>query len=158
MIYILFNEFGVFQSEFAARSRARDKLSEQQTELAKGSPFGDEARRLDAADKDVVKTSFKWCWLGARELSISYSVSFDMHIFKGKLDMDSVIRELVEAVRRQGIRREFGASTRWTPRTRMDYLIRFALAAKEASAPTACVIALPLVRYAFRFTSGQGAC
>ena len=59
-----------------------------------------------------------------------------VHKFKGKLDHQSVIKEMVEAVKeahKLGAE-SIGVNAEDASRTRMDYLIEFSLAAKEAGA------------------------
>jgi homocitrate synthase NifV len=69
-------------------------------------------------------------------LSISTSDQMIIHKFKGKLDHQSVIKKMVEAVKeaRKSGAESVGVNAEDASRTRMDYLIEFSLAAKEAGA------------------------
>ncbi|MBI4297361.1 MAG: hypothetical protein HY676_02380 [Chloroflexi bacterium] len=75
---------------------------------------------------------------GLKDFNLSISTSDQMirNKFQGKLDRASVIKEMVEAVRvaREGGARTIGANAEDASRTDMEYLVEFALAAKEAGA------------------------
>src|SRR3989338_728518 len=89
------------------------------------------------ATRDDVKESFKRVpKLKYVNLSISTSDQMIIHKFKGKLDHGSVIKEMFEAVkeaRRLGAE-TIGVNAEDASRTKMEYLIEFALKAKEAGA------------------------
>jgi len=75
---------------------------------------------------------------GVRDLNISISTSDQMilHKFRGKLDREKVIQEMVEAAgyaRRGGVK-TLGVNAEDASRTDIGYLIEFAQAAKEAGA------------------------
>jgi len=75
---------------------------------------------------------------GVRDLNISISTSDQMitHKFRGKLDKEKVIEEMVEATsyaKRGGVK-TLGVNAEDASRTDMGYLIEFAQAAKEAGA------------------------
>ena len=89
------------------------------------------------ATKEDVKESFKLVpKLKYINLSISTSDQMIVHKFKGKLDHSSVIKEMVESVKlaRKHSAEIIGVNAEDASRTRMDYLIEFALAAKDAGA------------------------
>jgi homocitrate synthase NifV len=89
------------------------------------------------ATKEDVKTAFKLV-PGLKHLNLSISTSDQMilHKFKGKLDHASVIKEMAEAVKeaRKNGAESVGVNAEDASRTRMDYLIEFAGAAKDAGA------------------------
>src|SRR3972149_6429809 len=73
-----------------------------------------------------------------RDLNLSISTSDQMivHKFRGKLDRESVIREMVEAVsyaKKAGIN-TIGVNAEDASRTDMGYLVEYGLAGKEAGA------------------------
>jgi homocitrate synthase NifV len=139
MINLHLNEMGIFQSEFGFPvTHHETNYLNANLELAKKgmlSPI-----RLGGwlrATKDDVKTAFRLVpQIKHLNLSISTSDQMIMHKFKGKLDHASVIKEMSEAVKEA---RKLGAETvgvnaEDASRTRMEYLIEFAQAAKEVSA------------------------
>lgn len=139
MINLYLNEMGVFQSEFGFPvTRHETDYLNGNLELAKKgvlSPI-----RLSGwirATKEDVKTAFKLVPnIKYLNLSISTSDQMIIHKFKGKLDHQSVINEMVGAVRhahKLGAE-SLGVNAEDASRTRMDYLIEFCLAAKEAGA------------------------
>jgi homocitrate synthase NifV len=69
-------------------------------------------------------------------LSISTSDQMIIHKFKGKLDHQSVIKEMTAAVReaRKSQAESIGVNAEDASRTRIEYLIEFSQAAKEAGA------------------------
>jgi homocitrate synthase NifV len=84
-----------------------------------------------------VKTAFKLTpQIEHLNLSISTSDQMILHKFKGKLDHQSVIKEMCEAVKEANKlgAKSIGVNAEDASRTRMDYLIEFSLAAKEAGA------------------------
>lgn len=139
MINLFLNEFGAFQSEFGFPvTRHETNYLNANLELAKKgvlSPI-----RMSGwirATNDDVKTAFKLI-PGIKYLNLSISTSEQMivHKFKGKLDHASVIKEMQEAVRgaREAGAESIGVNAEDASRTKMDYLIEFSLAAKEAGA------------------------
>lgn len=139
MINLYLNEMGVFQSEFGFPvTRHETDYLNANLELAKKgvlSPI-----RLSGwirATKEDVKTAFKLVPnIKYLNLSISTSDQMIVHKFKGKLDHQAVINEMVEAVK-QAYKlgaESLGVNAEDASRTRMDYLIEFCLAAKEAGA------------------------
>lgn len=75
---------------------------------------------------------------GVRDFNISISTSDQMilHKFRGKLDREKVIHEMVEAATcaKKGGVRTLGVNAEDSSRTDMGYLLEFAQAAKEAGA------------------------
>ena len=139
MINLYLNEMGVAQSEFGfPLTRHETNYLNANLELVKKgvlSPI-----RLEGwirATKDDVKSSFKLVpHIKHMNLSISTSDQMIIHKFKGKLDHSSVISEMVEAVheaRKLGVE-SLGVNAEDASRTKMEYLIEFARAAKEAGA------------------------
>ncbi len=139
MINLYSNEMGVFQSEFGFPvTRHETNYLNANLELAKKgvlSPI-----RLSGwirATKDDVKNAYKLVpGLEYFNLSMSTSDQMILHKFKGKLDHQSVINEMVEAViyaRKSGAL-SLGVNAEDASRTRIEYLIEFSLAAKEAGA------------------------
>ncbi len=139
MINVYLNEMGVFQSEFGFPvTRHETNYLNANLELAKTgllSPI-----RLEGwlrATKEDVSASFKLVpRIEHMNLSISTSDQMIVHKFKGKLDHQSVIKEMIEAVKeaRKSGANSIGVNAEDASRTRMDYLIEFAMAAKEAGA------------------------
>ena len=139
MINLYLNEMGVAQSEFGfPLTRHETNYLNANLELVKKgvlSPI-----RLEGwirATKDDVKSSFKLVpHIKHMNLSISTSDQMIIHKFKGKLDHSSVISEMVEAVheaKKLGAE-SLGVNAEDASRTKMEYLIEFARAAKEAGA------------------------
>ncbi len=139
MLNLYLNEFGVFQSEFGfPMTRHENNYLNANLELVKNGALS--PIRLSGwirATKEDVKSAFKAVpQLKFLNISISTSDQMIMHKFKGKLDHASVIKEMTEAVkeaRKSGIQ-ALGVNAEDASRTRMDYLIEFALAAKAAGA------------------------
>ena len=139
MLNILLNDMGVFQSEFGF-PLTRHETNYLNANLELVEKGGLEPIRLSGwlrATKDDVKGALKLVpRLKYVNLSISTSDQMIVHKFKGKLDHSSIIKEMTEAVKealKQGIE-SVGVNAEDASRTRMDYLIEFSLAAKEAGA------------------------
>ncbi|MFA5145418.1 MAG: homocitrate synthase [Candidatus Omnitrophota bacterium] len=139
MINLYLDELGVFQSEFGFPvTRHETNYLNANLELAKKEAF--HSLRLEGwvrATRDDVKAAFRLVpHIKHLNLSISTSDQMILHKFKGKLDHESVIKEMREAAG-EAIRsgaESIGVNAEDASRTRMDYLIEFALAAKEAGA------------------------
>ena len=139
MLNIYLNEMGVFQSEFGFPiTRHETNYLNANLELVKKGVLS--AIRLGGwlrATKEDVKAVFKMVpEIKHLNLSISTSDQMIMHKFKGKLDHSSVIKEMVAAVKEA---HKFGAESigvnaEDASRTRLEYLIEFAKAAKDAGA------------------------
>ena len=139
MINLYLNEMGVFQSELGF------PVTHHETNYLNAN--------LELAEKKVLSPIRLGGWLRAtREdvkaalrlvpklkhlnLSISTSDQMIIHKFKGKLDHPSVIKEMKEGVKhaiQSGVE-SIGVNAEDASRTKMDYLIEFSLAAKEAGA------------------------
>lgn len=139
MINIYLNEMGVFQSEFGFPfTHHETNYLNANLELAKKGLLS--AIRLGGwlrATKEDVKTTFKLVpSIKHINLSISTSDQMIIHKFKGKLDHASVIKEMTQAVKeaRKSGAESIGVNAEDASRTRMEYLIEFSLAAKEAGA------------------------
>ncbi|MDD5254935.1 MAG: homocitrate synthase [Candidatus Omnitrophica bacterium] len=139
MINIYLNEFGVFQSEFGFPfTRHETNYLNANLELAaKGALSPMRLGGWMRATQDDVKLSFKLTpALKHVNLSISTSDQMITHKFKGKLDHASIIKEMADAVaaaRKHGAE-SVGVNAEDASRTRMEYLIEFAKAAKDAGA------------------------
>jgi len=139
MINIYLNEMGVSQSEFGfPLTRHETNYLNANLELVSLGALA--PIRLSGwirATKDDVKAAFKLVpAIKSLNLSISTSDQMIVHKFQGKLDHASVIREMIEGVKES---RRLGAESvcvnaEDASRTKMDYLVEFALAAKEAGA------------------------
>jgi len=139
MINIYLNNIGVFQSEYGFPvTRHETNYLNANLELVKMGVLV--PIRLSGwlrATRDDVKTTFHAVpQIKYLNLSISTSDQMIMHKFKGKLDHQSVIGEMSEAVKEAlKLKAEcIGVNAEDASRTRMDYLIEFALAAKLAGA------------------------
>ncbi|HOW42136.1 MAG TPA: homocitrate synthase [Candidatus Omnitrophota bacterium] len=139
MLNLYLNEMGIFQSEFGFPiTRHETNYLNANLELAE---TGELSRiRLGGwlrATREDVKTAYKLVpKLKHLNLSISTSDQMIMHKFKGKLDHVSVIKEMAEAVKEakdHGVE-GLGVNAEDASRTRLEYLIEFAVAAKEAGA------------------------
>ena len=139
MINLYLNEMGVFQSEFGFPvTRHETNYLNANLELVKKGVFS--SIRLGGwvrATREDVKTAFKLIpQIKHMNLSISTSDQMIIHKFKGKLDHESVIKEMSAAVkeaRKLGLE-SIGVNAEDASRTKMEYLIDFALKAKEAGA------------------------
>ncbi|MDD5574139.1 MAG: homocitrate synthase [Candidatus Omnitrophica bacterium] len=139
MINILLNKMGVSQSEFGFPV-TRHEINYLNANLELVGLGAISPLRLSGwlrATKEDVTTAFRNVpGIKYLNLSISTSDQMIMNKFKGKLDHQSVIREMTEAAR---LAKELGAETvgvnaEDASRTRIEYLIEFAAAAKAAGA------------------------
>ena len=139
MINWYLDQMGVFQSEFGfPLTRHETNYLNANLELAALGGFS--RIRLSGwlrATKEDVKSAFKLVpHLKYLNLSISTSDQMIVHKFKGKLDHQSVIKEMEEAVK-EALKlgaESVGVNAEDASRTNMDYLLEFALKAKEAGA------------------------
>jgi homocitrate synthase NifV len=139
MINYYLNEMGIFQSEFGFPvTHHETNYLNANLELVMHGVFS--TLRLEGwvrAIKEDVKTAFKLVpQIKHLNLSISTSDQMIIHKFKNKLDYASVISEMTEAVKAA---RKLGAETigvnaEDASRTRMEYLVEFAQAAKAVGA------------------------
>ncbi|MBU3958846.1 MAG: homocitrate synthase [Candidatus Omnitrophica bacterium] len=139
MMNLYLNEMGIFQSEFGfPLTRHETNYLNANLELVKKgvlSPI-----RLGGwlrATQGDVRAAFKLV-PNLKHLNLSISTSDQMitHKFKGKLNHQSVIKEMTQAVKeaRKLGAESIGVNAEDASRTRMDYLIEFSRAAKEAGA------------------------
>lgn len=139
MLNLYLNDMGIFQSEFGFPvTRHETNYLNANLELSeKGALSSIRLEGWIRATVGDVETAFsKVPKIKHLNLSISTSDQMVIHKFKGKLDHEGVIKEMTEAAKRA---RRLGAETigvnaEDASRSRMDYLIRFALAAKQAGA------------------------
>jgi len=139
MINLYLNEMGIFQSEFGfplthhETNYLNANLELARKDVLKPIRLGGWLR----ATKDDVRTAFKLV-PGIEHLNLSISTSDQMiiHKFKGRLDHSSVIKEMTEAVKeaRKLGAKGIGVNAEDASRTKTDYLVEFAMAAKEAGA------------------------
>jgi isopropylmalate/homocitrate/citramalate synthase len=139
MINLYLNDMGVFQSEFGFPvTRHETNYLNANLELVRRKAFN--YIRLGGwlrATKDDVKTTFRITpHIKHLNLSISTSDQMIIHKFKGKLDHQSVIKEMIEAVKLARIEGcdSVGVNAEDASRTDIDYLIEFSQAAKSAGA------------------------
>jgi homocitrate synthase NifV len=139
MINIYLNNMGVYQSEFGfPLTRHETNYLNANLELVKiGALTPIWLSGWLRATKEDVKTAFKLVpQLKYLNLSISTSDQMIIHKFKGKLDHTSIIKEMVEGVKeaKKCGAESIGVNAEDASRTKMEYLIEFAQAAKEAGA------------------------
>ncbi|MDD5005191.1 MAG: homocitrate synthase [Candidatus Omnitrophica bacterium] len=139
MINIYLNDLGVFQSEFGFPVTRHEtnylNANLELVELKVLKPIRLEGW-LRAIPKDV-DDGFKLVpKLKHVNLSISTSDQMIVHKFQGKINHKSVIEEMVKAVKLAKSKgaESVGVNAEDASRTRMEYLIEFAGAAKEAGA------------------------
>lgn len=139
MLNLYLNEMGIFQSEFGfpLTHHETNYLNANLELVGKGAIAPMRLGGWIRATKEDVKAAFKLVpRLLHMNLSISTSDQMIVHKFKGKLDHQSVIKEMSEAVKeaRNLGAESIGVNAEDASRTRMDYLIEFSLKAKEAGA------------------------
>jgi len=139
MINIYLNDLGVYQTEFGFPvTRHETNYLNANLELIKKGVLS--SIRLGGwvrATREDVKSAFRFIpHIKHLNLSISTSDQMIVHKFKGKLDHTSIIKEMTEAVKEafKSGAESVGVNAEDASRTRMDYLIEFSLAAKEAGA------------------------
>ncbi len=139
MLNLYLNDIGAFQSEFGFPvTHHETNYLNANLELAKKgvlSPI-----RLSGwlrATREDVKATFKQVpSIKYLNLSISTSDQMIVHKFQGKLDHKAIIKEMTEAAKeaRKLGADSIGVNAEDASRTRMEYLIEFSMAAKEAGA------------------------
>jgi len=139
MINLYLNEMGVFQSEFGFPvTRHETNYLNANLELAlKGALSPIRLSGWLRATREDVKNTFKMTpAIKHMNLSISTSDQMIIHKFKGKLDHESILKEMAQAVKeaRKSGAECIGVNAEDASRTKMEYLIEFSLAAKEAGA------------------------
>jgi len=139
MLNLYLDQMGIFQSEFGFPTTNHEKnylnanLELQKLKAIKRLRLSGWIRAI----KEDVELAFKNV-PKLQHLNVSISTSDQMikHKFRGKLDYQGVIKSMVKAVK---IAKELGAITvgvnaEDASRSRLDYLMEFLLAAKEAGA------------------------
>ncbi|MFH1201815.1 MAG: homocitrate synthase [Candidatus Omnitrophota bacterium] len=139
MINMYLNQMGIYQSEFGfpATHHETNYLNANLELAEKGVLSPIHLGGWLRATKEDVAATFKLApKIKHLNLSISTSEQMIIHKFKGKLDHKKVIEEMTEAVK---LAKKMGAvsigvNAEDASRTRMEYLIEFAHAAKTAGA------------------------
>lgn len=137
MLNLYLSEMGIYQSEFSFPTVKHERNYIQgNLELKEEGIFHDLV--LEGWGRAMVSDVEASLATGVKDLNVSISTSDQMilHKFHGKLDRDSVIREMVDAVqcaRGHGVS-TIGVNAEDASRTDISYLIEFALAAKKAGA------------------------
>jgi homocitrate synthase NifV len=137
MLNLYLAEMGIHQSEFSFPSvRHERNYIEGNLELKEMGVMGELV--LEGWCRAIVSDVADSLPTGVRDLNISISTSDQMilHKFRGKLDWEKVIHEMVEAASyaRKGGVRTLGVNAEDASRTDMGYLTEFAQAAKGAGA------------------------
>jgi homocitrate synthase NifV len=139
MINLYLNEMGIFQSEFGfpVTHHETNYLNANLQLVKIGALVPIRLEGWIRATREDVKSAFSLVpEIEHLNLSISTSDQMIIHKFQGKLDHASVIKEMTEAVsqaRKAGVE-SIGVNAEDASRTRMEYLIEFAQAAKSAGA------------------------
>jgi homocitrate synthase NifV len=139
MINLHLNELGVFQSEFGFPVTKHEtnylNANLELVEMGALKPIrlGGWLRAIPKDVEDAFKAVPK---LKHVNLSISTSDQMIVHKFQGKLDHKSVINEMISGVKRaKSLGAEsIGVNAEDASRTRLEYLVEFGQAAKEAGA------------------------
>ncbi len=137
MINTYLGEMGIYQSEFAFPfTNHEQNYVRANLELKELGAMGSVV--LGGWCRAVVSDVVAALPTGVRDLNLSISTSDQMilHKFRGKLDREKVIQEMVEAVtcaRSEGVK-TIGVNAEDASRTDLGYLIEFSHAAKEAGA------------------------
>jgi len=137
MVNMYLAEMGIHQSEFAFPAvKIEQNYVRANLELKEMGAMG--SLVLEGWCRAIVPDVAEAVTTGVKDLNLSISTSDQMitHKFRGKLDREAVIREMVAAVtyaKDQGVR-TVGVNAEDASRTDLGYLIEFAQAAKEAGA------------------------
>ena len=137
MVNLYLSEMGVHQSEFAFPSVKHERnYVKANLELKELGVIGDMV--LEGWCRAIVGDVAEALTTGVRDFNISISTSDQMitYKFRGRLDREKVIQEMVEAasLAKRGGASTLGVNAEDASRTDMGYLIEFALAAKETGA------------------------
>lgn len=138
ILNVLLNEMGVYQSEFGFPF-VEHEANYLNTNLELWEKGVLQPIRLAGWCRAIpadVNNAFKYTKVKNINLSISTSDQMIINKFKGKLDRDSIIAEMQEAValaREYGVE-SIGVNAEDASRTDMGYLVQFAQAAKDAGA------------------------
>jgi homocitrate synthase NifV len=137
MLNLYLSEMGIYQSEFSFPTVKHERNYIQgNLELKESGVFNNLV--LEGWCRALVSDVEASLSTGVRDLNVSISTSDQMilHKFHSKLDRDSVIREMVDAVhyaRSHGVS-TIGVNAEDASRTDIAYLIEFAQAARRAGA------------------------
>jgi len=139
MINLYLDQMGIFQSEYGFPTTSHEiNYLRANLDLVRKGVIKD--LRLSGwirAIKGDVESAFKNIpWIEYLNLSISTSDQMIKHKFQGRLDHKGVIKNMVEAVKlakKLGVR-AIGVNAEDASRSRIEYLIEFVQAAKEAGA------------------------
>src|SRR4030042_6732941 len=135
MVNIYLGEMGIHQSEFAfPYAKNEQNYVRANLELKEMGAMG--SLILEGWCRAIVPDVVEAITTGVRDLNLSISTSDQMIVnkFRGKLDRETVIQEMVTAVtyaKDNGVK-TIGANAEDASRTELGYLIEFAHAAKEA--------------------------
>jgi len=135
MVNIYLAELGIHQSEFGfpyaknEQNYVRANLELKELGVMRSLILEGWCRAIVPDVSEAITT-------GVKDLNLSISTSDQMitHKFRGKLDRDRIIHEMTEAVtyaKDHGVR-TIGTNAEDASRTDLDYLIRFAKAARDA--------------------------
>ncbi len=137
MLNLYLSEMGIYQSEFSfptvkhERNYIQGNMTLKELDVFGGLILEGWCRATVADVQASLAT-------GTRDLNVSISTSNQMilHKFRGKLDRESVISEMVDAVKyaRSNDVNTIGVNAEDASRTDIGYLIEFAHAAKKAGA------------------------
>jgi homocitrate synthase NifV len=137
IVNIYLGKMGIYQSEFAfPYVKHEQNYVQANLELREMGAMG--SLTLEGWCRAIIPDVAKAIAVGVTDLNLSISTSTQMilHKFRGKLDREAVIREMVAAVtyaRERGVK-TIGVNAEDSSRTDLSYLIEFAQAAKEAGA------------------------
>lgn len=139
MLNLYLNDIGAFQSEFGfpVTHHETNYLNANLELVKKGALSPIRLSGWLRATREDVKTTFKQVPnIKYMNLSISTSDQMIVHKFQGKLDHKAIIKEMTEAVKeaKKLGAESIGVNAEDASRTRMEYLIEFSMAAKEAGA------------------------
>ncbi len=139
MLNLMLNEMGIFQSEFGfpVTRHETNYLNANLDLAAKGVLAPIRLSGWIRATTDDVESAFaKVPKIKYLNMSISTSDQMIVNKFKGKLDHKSIIKEMVAGVKlaRKLGAEAIGVNAEDASRTRMEYLLEFATAAKNAGA------------------------
>ena len=151
MVNFYLSRLGVAQSEIGFPFLFHEvPYVRAQVALGEAGAFG--ALRLSGWSRGVARDVEQSVPLGLKHYNLSISTSDYMiqNKFRGKLDRDAIVREMVAAVRaaKAGGAHTVGVNAEDGSRTDSGFLIEFALAAKEAGADR--------VRYCDTIGGGHG--
>ena len=137
MVNLYLGQMGIHQSEFAFPfAKNEQNYVRANLELKQMGAMGDLI--LEGWCRAIVPDVTEAVTTGVRDLNLSIATSDQMimHKFRGKLDRERIIQEMVAAVacaKENGVR-TVGVNAEDASRTDLGYLMEFAQAAKEAGA------------------------